>query len=747
MRKLYLFLLVTLLVVNTCLLADAPFLVGCGISDITGPAAEAGMMGYARIDQQTAGIHTRLWARAFIIQDTNGKRFVFVNTDLGMIMQAVKLKVIEKLQSQYGNLYTVKNVMLSATHTHSGPGGFSHYALYNITILGFSQQNFEAVVNGIYEAICKAHRNMAPCHIYMASGMLENTTTNRSLPAYLANPDANLYPSCDNTMTVLKFQRDNGRELGMICWFAVHATSMGNSNKLISADNKGWAERKFEQRMGTDYHASGDTFIAAFANGALGDASPNIYGGENGGGINDFASTAISGNKQFLMAWRLYQEAHEEILPGHLDYRHLYCDFSRAVVPPEFADGQVRETAFAALGVAFAAGAEDGPSNIPFIKEGDYKGHYHEAHGFKPIFLETGKMKPFPWTPEVLPVQIFTLGRLAILAVPGEFTTHSGRRIKAAVRNELQRIGIDTLIISGPANSYAGYVTTREEYNEQHYEGASTHFGQWTLGAYCQQFRLLASSLANNTIPEDGPQPRDLTNHQTELQPGVVFDAAPLFQDFGDMDKDAPATVQRMSVLEVVFWGAHPRNNLRRNDTFLKIERKTSQGWEVVRYDYDLDTAFMWERDGIACSKITIAWDIAEDIPAGTYRIYHSGFYKDGLTGEIKPYSGYSREFSVVPCSKLTISNCQASGGEVTFEMKYPAATAKDLGDRTVYVTSGKIRFRLNGQETIYEAFPVPGQNIFRATVPLPVQRIEVPAGFGVDGYGNHNTAFSWNKN
>lgn len=723
---------------------NGQFLVGTGVHDITGPAAEVGMMGYANIDQQTSGIHTRLWARAFVIQDTNGKRFVFVNADLGMVMQAVKMKVVEKLHQQFGNMYGWENVMLSTTHTHSGPGGFSHYALYNITIFGFCRQNFDVVVDGIYQAIVKAHHNLAPCRIYIATGSLEGATLNRSLEAYQANADAALHPPLDNTMVLLKFQRDNGKEVGMINWFAVHATSMGNQNKLISSDNKGWAERKFEERKGTDYLAQGETFLAAFANSALGDSSPNIYGGENGGGVNDFASTAISGNKQFQLAWRLYHEASEELEPGRLDYRHMFCDFSRVAVAPEFADGQMRQTAFAALGLAFAAGAEDGPSNIPFIKEGDYQGHYHEAHGFKPIFVETGNMKPYPWTPEVLPVQIFTLGKMAIIAVPGEFTTHSGRRVKNTVREDLAEIGIDTLVISGPANSYAGYVTTREEYNKQHYEGASTHFGQWTLGAYCQQFKTLSGSLRNGTKPDAGPQPRDLSDHQTELQPGVIFDAPPLFQEFGDMAKEAPATVERMKVLEVAFWGGHPKNNLKLNEGYLTIERKTAQGWQVVRHDYDLDTAFMWQRDGVACSKITVVWDIGEDVPAGTYRINHSGSYKNGLSGDIKPYSGRSREFNVVACSKLTLA-CQVSGRTVTFTLSYPPATSKDLGERTLLATTGKIRFQVNGNSTVYEALPVPGSDTYQATLPVAVQKVEVPAGFAQDAYGNTNQPFTSN--
>ena len=42
------------------------------------------------------------------------------------------------------------------------------------------------------------------------------------------------------------------------------------------------------------------------------------------------------------------------------------------------------------------------------------------------------------------------------------------------------------VIVTGLANGYAGYVTTPEEYAAQRYEGASTLYGQNTLGAYAQ---------------------------------------------------------------------------------------------------------------------------------------------------------------------------------------------------------------------------------------------------------------------
>ena len=75
---------------------NTSFQVGSGIYDITGPAAELGMMGYAMIDQKTAGIHQRLRSRAFVIASPcNGKRVAFVSADAGQIFQGVKQQVVD----------------------------------------------------------------------------------------------------------------------------------------------------------------------------------------------------------------------------------------------------------------------------------------------------------------------------------------------------------------------------------------------------------------------------------------------------------------------------------------------------------------------------------------------------------------------------------------------------------------------------------------------------------------------------
>ena len=57
--------------------------------------------------------------------------------------------MIQKLQEELGSTFTAENVVLSATHTHSGPAGFLQYILFEVTSLGFVEQTFDALVNGI----------------------------------------------------------------------------------------------------------------------------------------------------------------------------------------------------------------------------------------------------------------------------------------------------------------------------------------------------------------------------------------------------------------------------------------------------------------------------------------------------------------------------------------------------------------------------------------------------------------------
>nr|XP_027109891.1 neutral ceramidase 2-like [Coffea arabica]XP_027109901.1 neutral ceramidase 2-like [Coffea arabica] len=244
--------------------ATSNYLIGLGSYDITGPAADVNMMGYANMDQTASGVHFRLRARAFIVSEPQGNCILFVNLDACMASQLVTIKVLERLKTRYGDLYTDKNVAISGIHTHAGPGGYLQYVVYIVTSLGFVRQSFDALVDGIEQSIIQAHENLRPGSIFVNTGELLDAGVNRSPSAYLNNPTAerNKYKyDVDKEMTLLKFVDDEWGPVGSFNWFATHGTSMSRTNGLISGDNKGAAARFMEDWF--DQTNAGSTFSKA----------------------------------------------------------------------------------------------------------------------------------------------------------------------------------------------------------------------------------------------------------------------------------------------------------------------------------------------------------------------------------------------------------------------------------------------------------------------------------------------------
>ena len=637
------------------------YLIGVGKYDVTGAAAEVGMMGYADPAQKSSGIHNRQYARAYIVAQPNGgPSVVFVNVDAGALFQSVNQAVIERLRQRFGERYTEQNVVLSATHTHGAAGGQSHYALYNVTIFGFIKENFEAQVNGIVAAIVEAHANLQPGHVLVNRGELSNASINRSQAAYDNNPAAERArygSSIDPEMLVLRLRQGN-RDAGMISWFAVHPVSMSKSNTLLTSDNKGRAEWRFEELA----KAQGNPdFIASFAQSNHADTTPNLNLDGTGPTNDMWRNTEIIGDRQFDKALALYQGASLQ-LTGAIDFRQQYNDYSKIRVRPEFGGGQARQTCNAALGYAFAAGTEDG-RGLEDVDEGTVETNPLlnlitqvitpptqadiACHAPKPIILQQSAFKPYPWSPEVLPASILRIGQFALLAVPGEFTVMSGRRLRETVRGVL---GNDQLlVVAGLSNAYSGYVTTAEEYDKQHYEGGSTHFGRWTLAAYQQVFHDMAVALRDQQAVISTLVPRDLRNDQSNFVTGVVYDNPPLGKRFGQLISDANAQYRIGDTAQAAFWTGHPRNNLRTEGTFLEVQRKVNGTWQVVARDNDWSTQYHWLRkDGFwGTSQATLRWTIPAGTPPGEYRLVHYGDSKAPVTGKISAFSGASRSFTV----------------------------------------------------------------------------------------------------
>src|SRR5207247_9449865 len=145
-------------------------------------AADCGMMGYGKADQKSAGIQLRQRSRAFVFADSDApdSALLLVVAELPLVFDSVRQEVLRRLAASYGTRYTDANTMITCTHTHCGPGGYSHHTLYNVTTGGFHPKTFEAIVNGIVESVAFAHADVAPARLVLAFGELRDASINRS---------------------------------------------------------------------------------------------------------------------------------------------------------------------------------------------------------------------------------------------------------------------------------------------------------------------------------------------------------------------------------------------------------------------------------------------------------------------------------------------------------------------------------------------------------------------------------------
>uniref|UniRef100_A0A9R1SLT6 Neutral ceramidase n=2 Tax=Cyprinus carpio TaxID=7962 RepID=A0A9R1SLT6_CYPCA len=652
---------------------ESPYLIGVGRADCTGPVADLPMMGYANTDQTARGIHTRLFSRAFIVDD-GSKRVVFITADIGMVSQRLRLEVLQELKAKYGDLYRQDNVVMSGTHTHAGVGGYFQYTLFMITSKGYIKPSIQAIVSGIVKSIDIAHRNLRPGRIFINKGQLADSNLNRSPHSYMNNPEEerNRYEfNTDKQIVIMKFTDLDGDGMGLLSWFAVHPVSMNNTNRMVSSDNLGYASYAFEQEKNIGFLPGEGPFVAGFSSSNLGDSSPNIRGpvcvntGEKcdylnsscpiggkkaciafGPGEDMFESTRIIGENMSKKAKELYSSAKQE-LHGPVYAAHQWVNMTDETVPLN--STHTGRTCKPALGHSFAAGTTDGGGEFNFI-QGDTDGdpfwdgirdallgppsnETKACHQPKPILFSTGEMdSPLPWHPAIVDVQIITIGSLAIVAVPGEFTTMSGRRIREAVKDSFANAEV---VVAGLCNIYTHYITTYEEYQIQRYEGGSTIYGPHTLSAYIQRYRGLARAIAHETIGElpKGPEPPFFDEDKLFNQvKDPIADVAQANTTFGDVLQ------QVNSIYKVV------------DKTFVTVERfhNDTNSWEIVHTDASWETRFHWIKGLAGRSQSKVEWHIPLTAQTGTYRIQHFGHYKQSTNNNtITPYVGTSDAFKV----------------------------------------------------------------------------------------------------
>lgn len=203
----------------------------CGVSevDIT-PALGSTIPGYFN-DRKSTGVLDRLYAKAIVAEcDESAVAFVVLDTIL------VPTNVVRRIRERVGKFTAIlpARVMISATHTHTGP------AVVSTTFLEADESYLEWLAEKAADAVIIAYNSRREARIGFGAGYEADIAfhrrffmkdgTLRTNPG-LRNPDVDRPAGpIDPEVGVVRIDDADGRPMGVITNYAVHTDTVGGTN-------------------------------------------------------------------------------------------------------------------------------------------------------------------------------------------------------------------------------------------------------------------------------------------------------------------------------------------------------------------------------------------------------------------------------------------------------------------------------------------------------------------------------------
>lgn len=210
-------------------------------------------------------------ARALVLE-RDGRRLTWVALDVVGVDRATMRAITARLGAAAGTL------VVSASHTHSGPGAYVDSALAGMLMMDrFDGAVREAIVAAAEAAVRGAESTRGVAQV--AFTRLEGPHIVRSR---LGKP-------LDHELAVLAVRRPSGAPVAVVWSFAIHGTMLGARNLELSGDVVGVASQAVEKQLGAP---------ALFVAGALGDVSP----AQHGASVLDTVAATLAG--AVVEGWR-----------------------------------------------------------------------------------------------------------------------------------------------------------------------------------------------------------------------------------------------------------------------------------------------------------------------------------------------------------------------------------------------------------------------------------------------------------
>lgn len=221
---------------------------------------------YRGNDYASRGVHDSLYAKALVAANQKGEKVALLTVDICFIPK----ETIEMMRNYIAAHSTIKaeNVMIMATHTHSGP------------VADINAPKVKEFLSKAASAVVEADKNLKPSVLSVGRSTEDRISHNRRLkcidgtthmcwerfqPGFVIGP----WGPIDPEVITLSVKQD-GKEKGAIVNFACHATTLTGNNWLYTADYPGYMAESIRRVKGND-------FMPLFFNGTCGNVTQVDY--------------------------------------------------------------------------------------------------------------------------------------------------------------------------------------------------------------------------------------------------------------------------------------------------------------------------------------------------------------------------------------------------------------------------------------------------------------------------------------
>jgi hypothetical protein len=360
------------------------------------------------------GVADPIQSKVFLLD--NGKsKLVFISLDIIGVNNLLYETITKELELKG---YKKENIFISATHTHSGPGGLSKSAIWELIATDkFNPKTFKFFTTKIMNSIVAAEKELKPIKLLTSSMHLDGYQNNR-----MSIKDRK---DVDSSLNVLLAKDMNGNFLGGLLNYAIHGTALSSRYLLLSGDIPAAMASEYEKVLWAKNKFLTERPSILYINSAQGDVSPQLLDNKS---IKQTAS-------------------------------HFAKDASILLDSLEDVEGKWKSH----LSEVYSGNAKLSAKPCMENKKGFIN---------KLLSKLSLKLKSLP---NKLLVNTLQIGDMALMSFPGEATTDIGRMMKSLAL----KAGAKKAWVLGLTNGHYAYFTTPSEYEFPEYESCMSLFGKY----------------------------------------------------------------------------------------------------------------------------------------------------------------------------------------------------------------------------------------------------------------------------